>query len=161
MTTSPTAIRYCRSAFVTIAALGLLSTPAFAGECPADKVVDNGHTDTAVAAQGVMDDVIGMVDLAQEAVKLNDHKFRLRQLTIEPGGIVPWHSHADRPAIIYVVSGEIVEYRNTCATPIVHKAGEVASETHTVAHWWKNEASEAVVLLSADILKHSSQPGTM
>ena len=30
-------------------------------------------------------------------------------LVVQPGGIVPWHSHADRPALIYVVSGEIVE----------------------------------------------------
>jgi len=33
-----------------------------------------------------------------------------RKLTIEPGGVVPRHSHGDRPAIIYIAEREIVEY---------------------------------------------------
>ena len=64
----------------------------------------------------------------------NGHLMRVRKLEIQPGGIVPWHSHDDRPALIYVVSGEIYEYASNCAVPILHKAGEVARETHaTVA----------------------------
>ena len=50
----------------------------------------------------------------------------MRRLAIKPGGVVPWHSHDDRPALIYVVVGEITEYASNCAVPIVHKAGEVA-----------------------------------
>jgi quercetin dioxygenase-like cupin family protein len=30
---------------------------------------------------------------------------RFRKLTIEPNGIVPWHSHADRPALIFIAEG--------------------------------------------------------
>ena len=40
---------------------------------------------------------------------------------------MPWHSHGDRPAIIYIAEGEIVEYASNCAVPIVHKAGEIAA----------------------------------
>ena len=75
---------------------------------------------------------------------------RLRRLEIQPGGVVPWHSHGDRPAIIYIVQGEILEYASTCAVPILHKAGEVARETHATAHWWQNKSCSTVVLLSAD-----------
>jgi quercetin dioxygenase-like cupin family protein len=88
-------------------------------------------------------------------------KFRLRQLVIEPGGVVPWHSHADRPAQIYIVSGTIEEYASTCAVPIVHRAGDVAPETHNTSHWWKNTGSETVILISADILHDESDAGTM
>ena len=49
------------------------------------------------------------------------------------------------------VSGEITEYASTCAVPIVHRAGEVATETHATSHWWKNLGQETVVLLSADL----------
>jgi hypothetical protein len=35
--------------------------------------------------------------------------------------------------------------------PIVHRAGEAATETHATAHWWKNTGSQTVVLLSADL----------
>jgi quercetin dioxygenase-like cupin family protein len=41
---------------------------------------------------------------------------------------VPWHSHEDRPALIYVVSGTIFEYASNCAVPIEHKTGEVSVE---------------------------------
>jgi quercetin dioxygenase-like cupin family protein len=75
----------------------------------------------------------------------------MRQLVIQPGGIVPWHSHADRPALIYVVSGEITEYASTCAIPLVHKAGEVSVDAGR-SHWWQNTGRKPVVLISADIL---------
>jgi quercetin dioxygenase-like cupin family protein len=70
---------------------------------------------------------------------------------VQPGGIVPWHSHAERPALIYVVSGEIYENASNCAVPILHKAGEVARETHATAHWWQNTGKAPVTLLSFDI----------
>ena len=43
---------------------------------------------------------------------------------MQPGGIVPWHSHNERPAMIYVVSGEVVEYASSCAVPITHRAAQ-------------------------------------
>jgi quercetin dioxygenase-like cupin family protein len=92
----------------------------------------------------------------QEPAKFQDRQLRLRKLVIEPGGVVPWHSHGDRPAIIYIIEGEILEYASTCAVPIVHKAGDVARETHTTSHWWKNTSTKTVVLLSADILHDKS-----
>src|SRR5262249_28143119 len=79
-----------------------------------------------------------------------------RKLTIEPGGIVPWHSHADRPAIIYVAEGEIIEHASTCAVPIVHKAGEIRPETYPIAHWWQNNGSRTVVLFVGDVLHDKS-----
>lgn len=147
---------------VTSGATVLLSTAAFAGTCPADKVMADAQKPGATMPKGVDDKVIGSIDLAKEGPKLKDHKLRLRRLVIQPGGVVPWHSHGDRPAIIYIVSGTIVEYRSTCAVPIVHKAGEVAEEIHTTSHWWKNHSKRPVVLLSADILHdHSHDKRTM
>jgi len=87
---------------------------------------------------------------------VNDRTFRMRKLVIEPGGIVPWHSHGDRPAIIYVISGEVTEYASNCAVPIVHKAGEATPETHQTSHWWKNTGKEPATLISADLLKDPS-----
>ena len=84
---------------------------------------------------------------------VQDRTFRMRRLVIQPGGIVPWHSHGDRPAIIYIIEGEATEYASNCAVPIVHKAGEVATETHGTSHWWKNNGTAVVTLISADLLK--------
>ena len=137
------------------AALGVFSSVAFAGGCPADKVVASGKGQPAssVAAKNVTDTVIASTDLAAEPTGITDRLFRLRKLVIEPGGVVPWHSHGERPAIIYIIKGEITEYASTCAVPIVHKAGDVTPERSGTSHWWKNTGKETVVLLSADLLK--------
>lgn len=126
---------------------------AFAGECPADKLVADGkgQADQGKAAKDVTDDVLAAIDLSKENVAAADHQFRMRRLEIQPGGIVPWHNHADRPAIIYVVQGEITEYASICAAPILHKAGEVSVDAGR-SHWWKNTGKEKVVLISSDIL---------
>lgn len=133
-----------------------LASGAFAGQCPADKMGKDLTKPATHAAKDVTDKVLSSIDLSREAVKLDKHLFRLRQLVIQPGGIVPWHSHGERPALIYVVSGEVKEFANNCAVAIVHKAGDVSVEISGVAHWWKNEGSTPVVLLSADILHDHS-----
>lgn len=136
------------AAFAAVA----LSGAAHAGECPAGKVTVDGQKPGATANKDVTDTVIGSIDLANEAPHLADSKFRIRRLVVQPGGTVAWHSHGERPALIYIVSGAIVEYRSTCAVPITHRAGEVAAEIHTTQHWWKNHTRKPVVLLSTDIL---------
>ncbi len=127
---------------------------AFADGCPADKIVADGkgQMDQKFEAKDVTDTVLASTDLSKEMVALGDHQFRLRRLEVQPGGIVPWHSHGDRPAMIYIVQGEITEFASTCAVPILHKAGDVAPETHMTSHWWKNTGKKKVVLISVDIL---------
>jgi quercetin dioxygenase-like cupin family protein len=142
----------------TIVATSVLaaSTTAFAGECPADKFKAGVREPVSTPAQGVTDTVLASIDLAKEPVQLNDHLQRIRKLVIQPGGVVPWHSHTDRPALIYIVEGEIVEYASNCSVPIVHKAGDVRAETQGTSHWWKNLGDKTVTLLSFDILHDKS-----
>lgn len=142
--------------FVAGAALAA-SNAASAGECPADKVVADGQGQPMgeTMPKDVTDMVLASIDLAKEKVALDGHQFRMRQLEIQPGGVVPWHSHADRPALIYIVSGEIIEYASNCAIPLLHKAGEVSVDAGR-SHWWKNTGTEPVTLISADILHDPS-----
>jgi quercetin dioxygenase-like cupin family protein len=151
--TGRAAWRRLAMAGVIAGATALAATAASAGDCPAGKMVadGNGQQDKGMAAKDVSDTVLASIDLSKEMVALNDHQFRMRRLEIKPGGVVPWHSHADRPALIYVVQGEITEYASTCAVPIVHKAGDVSIDAGR-SHWWKNTGKKTVVLISADIL---------
>jgi quercetin dioxygenase-like cupin family protein len=140
----------------TIAAIitGMFSIGAQAGECPADKRVADGQGQKMVSLgpKDVTDTVIATTDLGAEKLGLKEHMFRARKLVIKPGGIVPWHSHDERPAMIYVVSGEINEYASNCAVPIVHKAGAIARESKGTSHWWQNTGKTTVELISVDIL---------
>lgn len=139
-----------------VAVAGVLSfaaSVALAGECPADKRVADGQGQKPgpSAPVGVADVVRASTDLSKEPAKIAGRQFRLRQLDVQPGGVVPWHSHNERPAMIYIVSGEIVEYASSCAVPIVHKAGDVAPEKSGTSHWWKNTGSTPAVLISVDL----------
>jgi quercetin dioxygenase-like cupin family protein len=125
---------------------------AVAGGCPADKMKAEVRQPTAHAAKGVTDTVLAAIDLEKEPANIKERQLRFRKLTVEPGGIVPWHSHDDRPAIIYVAEGEIVEYASNCADPIMHKAGDIRPETHGTSHWWQNLGNKTVILLVGDVL---------
>lgn len=154
-----------RSLAVACLAVGAVTfaSPGFAGECPAGKMVaeGKGQQPGATAPRDVTDTLLGSIDLAGEAVMLEGRDLRLRRLVIQPGGEVPWHSHGDRPAIIYVVEGEVTEYSSTCAVPILHKAGEVSIESQGLSHWWKNTGKTPVVLISADILHDPNDAHSM
>jgi quercetin dioxygenase-like cupin family protein len=149
---------------ISIASLlsGLLlfgATIATAGECPAEKVTENGQKPGATAHKNVAEKLLGQIDLSKEKVAVSGHHFRMRRLDVQPGGEVAWHSHEDRPALIYVVSGTITEYSSHCAVPIVHKSGELSVEQAGLSHWWKNTSRKPVVLISADIAADPKAPG--
>src|SRR5262249_2370814 len=74
-----------------------------------------------------------------------------------PNGIVPWHSHGDRPALIFIAEGDIVEYASNCAAPIMHKAGEIRPETSGTSHWWKNLGDKTGVLYVGDVLHDKNE----
>lgn len=128
------------------------ATPAFAGQCPADKNAANALTGSPTMPKAVTDMVIGSVDLGAE-INVPDRQLRTRRLVVQPGGIVPLHSHKDRPALIYTVSGQITEYRSSCAVPILHKAGDIAREADGISHYWINHGKVPAVLLSSDVHK--------
>jgi len=134
-------------------ALTIAATVVYAGECPADKRVADGQGQKSGATmpKDVVDVVRASTDLSKEPVAVKDRLFRLRQLDIKPGGIVPWHSHNERPAMIYIVSGEVVEYASSCAVPIVHKTGDIAPEKNGTSHWWQNTGNTTAVLISVDL----------
>jgi quercetin dioxygenase-like cupin family protein len=145
----------------SLIAIAAAIAPAHAGECPADKVGENAMKPGAKKPKGVSDTVLSALDLGQQYSELAGRELRLRRLVIEPGGVVPWHDHADRPANIYVIEGEVTEYRSTCAVPIVHKAGEVAPEFGAISHWWKNTGDKPAVLISADLFRNGTKDDQM
>jgi hypothetical protein len=124
------------AAALVASSFALAVSSAFAGECPADKRVADGQGQKMVThgAIGVADVVRSSIDLGNEAPMLTDRQFRLRTLAIAPGGIVPWHSHNERPAQIYIVKGEIVDTRATapcrsCTGPVTWRRKSTARRT--------------------------------
>jgi hypothetical protein len=88
------------------------ASPAIAGTCTKTGSIDFANAPTM--PKGVTDTVIGAINLGPE-INVDGRQLRTRRLVVQPGGIVPLHSHKDRPALIYTVSGAITEYSSACA----------------------------------------------
>jgi quercetin dioxygenase-like cupin family protein len=131
---------------------------AYAADCPADKVGVDVTKPGPMTPSRVTDTVISSIALDNYGGA--GRALRMRRLVVQPGGVVPWHSHEDRPANILVISGSITEYRSTCAVPIDHPAGDVTAESGALSHWWKNNTKKPAVLISADILPPKMAAGS-
>ena len=125
-----------------------LATPAHAATCSAEGA--NPLANAPTMPKGVTDTVLAAVDLGPE-INVAGRQLRTRRLVVQPGGIVPLHSHADRPALIVTVSGSITEYRSDCSKPITHKAGDISREADGISHYWVNNGRVPAVLLSSDV----------
>lgn len=133
-----------------IIALAAISnaSPALAGQCATAGT--NALANAPTMPKGVTDTVIGAVDLGPE-INVEGRQLRTRRLVVQPGGIVPLHSHADRPALIVTVSGSITEHRSDCSAPIEHRAGDISREADGISHYWINHGRKPAVLLSSDV----------
>ncbi len=117
-------------------------------ECPAERVQVNAHTSGEAANVGVTGETIGVIPLASDPTRV----VRLRRLTIAPGGAIGWHDHTAVQGMALMVSGEMVETRNSCRDRMTYRAGDVAREDAATAHSWRNESDAPAVVLTAHVL---------
>ncbi|OYX99156.1 MAG: hypothetical protein B7Y80_11600 [Hyphomicrobium sp. 32-62-53] len=130
----------------------LATTLAFAGACPPDKVLKTPRQIENAPDVGVDRPILHEVDLTGWR-NLGNFKLRMRRLTVAKDGIVPTHDHDDRPSIVLVQSGELIEHSAFCSVPILHKAGESTPEFGKGhKHWWENKSGAPVILISTDVV---------
>jgi quercetin dioxygenase-like cupin family protein len=131
---------------------GLGASVAQAGTCPKDKILTEPRKIAEAPDVGIRRETLSIVNLTGWR-GVGDLRLRTRRLTVAVGGIVPTHQHDDRPSIVYVVKGEIVEHSALCAVPILHREGEWSPEFgKDHAHWWENKTDKEVVLTSSDVV---------
>jgi len=147
-----------KSAPIALLAALAFASPANAGQC--SKAGSMTLANAPTMPKGVTDTIIGAVDLANE-IGVSGRMLRTRRLVIQPGGIVPLHSHKDRPALIYTVSGSITEYSSACASPINHKAGDISREAEGLSHYWINHGKVPAVVLSSDVFHSGKADSSM
>ncbi|MBC7769607.1 MAG: hypothetical protein H7124_12570 [Phycisphaerales bacterium] len=94
-------------------------------ECPADRMQADARSEGFGPQQGVEGVDIALTPLASDA----NRAVRLRRLTVQPGGVIAWHDHAAVQGMALIVSGEMVELRNTCLDAITYRAGESRAKT--------------------------------
>jgi quercetin dioxygenase-like cupin family protein len=128
------------SALLSVLAIGYGLSTAFAQQPPTEN-------------KGLKTEPLSAFQLGQQGLSdFAQRQFRIRQITVEPGGIAAFHSHKERPALTYIMKGTLIEHRKG-APDRTYKAGEVISESTDVDHWAENTSSEPAVLISADLFK--------
>lgn len=129
------------------AALAAINTARML-ECPAARTQAHAHTSGEPANVGVAGETLGVIPLASDPTRV----VRLRRLTIAPGGAIGWHDHGAVQGMALMVSGEMVETRNSCLDRMIYRAGDVAREDADTAHSWRNESDAPAVVLTAHVL---------
>ncbi|MFO1151623.1 MAG: cupin [Alsobacter sp.] len=135
-------------------ALAVLSSTgvAQAGACPKDKVLATPRSIESKDSVGVERETLATVKLAGWR-GVGELFLRTRRLTIGPHGVIPTHTHEDRPSIVYIVEGELIEHSTLCSVPIVHKAGDWTPEFGPGhGHWWENPTKKRAVVTSSDVV---------
>lgn len=103
------------------------------------------------ATRGVSVGTSSTLPLGPQIMRFDGYALRLRTIILQPGAQVGYHSHAKRPVVAYLLSGEYTEHRHGQAA-MTHKPGEQWVEGADVAHWSENRGSEPAVLINVDLL---------
>ncbi|MEM8653174.1 MAG: cupin domain-containing protein [Pseudomonadota bacterium] len=134
-------------------AIAALGTSAFAFELDSVKTRVLNGLEGPSGANNISNVPIANAPLADEGLgQIAGYNLRTRSWDISADtGIVPIHSHADRPAIVFTLTGQIYEYRSDAQDRIMHSAGGLSLEEGDVTHWWLNEGPENVRLIAFDV----------
>jgi quercetin dioxygenase-like cupin family protein len=92
------------------------------------------------------------LDLTGEMDSVAGRPLRMRKVTLEPGGVLGVHNHKDRPAITYLLEGEVVYHQEGKADQVVRPGGGFA-EGRATTHWAENRGSVPAVWIAVDIPK--------
>jgi quercetin dioxygenase-like cupin family protein len=117
-------------------------------ECPADRTQANARSEGFGPTSGVESADVALTPLAHDPTRA----LRLRRITVQPGGVIAWHDHVAIQGMAVIVSGTMIELRNTCLDPITYRAGDIAREDARTAHSWRNEGDGPAVILVSHVV---------
>lgn len=81
-----------------------------------------------------------------------DRTFRMRKIELAPGARLPVQANGDRPAIIYIAQGIVLEHREGQSKGIERQTGDRVLATAEITHSWENPGPRPATLLIAEIL---------
>jgi quercetin dioxygenase-like cupin family protein len=101
---------------------------------------------------GRSEELLRSLDLTNELESTRDRPLRMRKLTLQPGGVLALHNHVDRPAITYMLQGQMTIHQEGMPDRIVNPGGGLA-EGRATTHWAENTGNVPAVWIAVDIPK--------
>jgi quercetin dioxygenase-like cupin family protein len=111
-----------------------------------------GNEQVEHETKGVTVELLAALDLGAEIEGMAGRQFRMRMVTIEPGGVFgPLHDHKDRPGMVYILQGTITDHRDGVAKE--YGPGLGWPEDKDTLHWLENRGTKPAVEISVDIVR--------
>jgi quercetin dioxygenase-like cupin family protein len=109
-----------------------------------------GQRQVPTADVGRTEELLRTLDLTNELGSGAGRPLRMRRMTLQPGGVLALHNHVDRPAVSYLLQGELT-YHQAGKPPVVVKAGGGIAEGRETTHWTENAGKVPAVWIAVDI----------
>ena len=101
---------------------------------------------------GQTEEALRSLDLTGELESGKGRPLRMRRITVQPGGALAVHSHVDRPAVTYMLQGEMT-YHQDGKPDVVVGPGQGFAEGRGTTHWGENTGNVPAVWIAVDIPK--------
>ena len=99
---------------------------------------------------GQSEEALRSLDLTGELESGKGRPLRMRRITVQPGGALALHNHVDRPAVTYMLQGEMTYYQEG-RPPVTVRPGEGFAEGRATTHWGQNTGKVPAVWIAVDI----------
>jgi quercetin dioxygenase-like cupin family protein len=99
---------------------------------------------------GQTEELLRSLDLTGELQSGKGRPLRMRRITVQPGGALALHNHVDRPAVTYMLQGEMTYHQQGTPDVVVRPGGGFA-EGRATTHWGENTGKVPAVWIAVDI----------
>jgi quercetin dioxygenase-like cupin family protein len=107
---------------------------------------------TPTQTVGFSEELLRTMDLGKEIASTQNRPLRMRKITLQPGGILGIHNHVDRPAITYLLQGQMT-YHQEGKPDLVANPGDGFAEGRDTTHWGESTGKVPAVWVAVDIPK--------
>jgi quercetin dioxygenase-like cupin family protein len=115
-------------------------------------VVAAGQRQPPPQTVGQTEEPLRSLDLTGELESGTGRPLRMRRITVQPGGALALHNHVDRPAVTYMLQGEMT-YHQQGKPDVVARPGDGFAEGRATTHWGENTGKVPAVWIAVDIPK--------
>ena len=110
-----------------------------------------GQRQPVTQTTGQSEELLRSIDLTKELASTAGRTLRMRRITLQPGGVLGLHNHVDRPAVSYLLQGEVTYFQEGKPGVVVRPGGGFA-EGRATTHWAENTGKTPAVWFGVDIV---------
>ena len=101
---------------------------------------------------GQSEELLRSIDLTNEMDSTKGRPLRMRKVTLQAGGVLGLHNHVDRPAVTYLLQGQLT-YHQEGKPDLIANPGDGFAEGRATTHWAESTGKAPAIWIAVDIPK--------